>query len=56
LEGQAEGHYGLSFMRERMTQIGGSLTIDSRPGSGTQVTLHAPVRSESRSESKEAGR
>jgi PAS domain S-box-containing protein len=46
LEGQAEGHYGLSFMRERMTQIGGSLMLDSRPGSGTQVTLRAPVRSD----------
>jgi PAS domain S-box-containing protein len=38
------GHFGLDFMRERMKQVGGSLTIDSVPGSGTTLRLDAPVR------------
>ncbi len=39
------GHFGLGFMRERMEQIGGSVTIESRPGAGTTVKLKAPIRS-----------
>jgi signal transduction histidine kinase len=39
-----ESHFGLSFMRERMAQIGGSLTIESSPNGGTVVKLTAPVR------------
>jgi len=35
----AEGHFGIRGMQERARRIGGSLTIDSRPGSGTRVTL-----------------
>ena len=38
-----DGHFGLVFMRERMVQIGGSLTIVSKPGRGTQLTLNVPV-------------
>jgi two-component system, NarL family, sensor histidine kinase UhpB len=34
---------GLISMRERAHEIGGVLTIDSAPGSGTKVTLHAPI-------------
>jgi PAS domain S-box-containing protein len=37
-------HFGLVFMRERMEQIGGSLTVESAPGSGTTIRLNAPVR------------
>jgi PAS domain S-box-containing protein len=41
---------GLTGMRERVMLLGGQLTIDSRPGSGTQITaeipLHTPARSE----------
>jgi signal transduction histidine kinase len=37
-------HYGLLFMRERMTQIGGGLEIDSCPGEGTSVSLRVPIR------------
>ncbi len=33
------GHYGLTFMRERMSQVGGSVDIVSRPGLGTSVSL-----------------
>lgn len=36
-------HLGLGFMRERMAQIDGSVTIDSSPGAGTQVHLTAPL-------------
>jgi signal transduction histidine kinase len=37
-------HFGLVFMRERMAQIGGSLTIESKPDGGTVLKLAAPVR------------
>jgi len=36
-------HFGLAFMSERMEQIGGKLTIRSRPDSGTRVMLEAPI-------------
>lgn len=42
-QGQS-GHFGLGFMRERMEQIGGSLTIDSIPGSGAMLKLDVPIR------------
>ena len=35
----APGHYGLIGMRERASQIGGRLVIDSGPGRGTAVSL-----------------
>ena len=35
-------HFGLIFMRERMAQIGGSVTIESQPGSGAIVLLAVP--------------
>jgi PAS domain S-box-containing protein len=38
-----DGHFGLSFMRERMQQIGGSIEIDSKPGAGTMLTLGVPA-------------
>ena len=37
--GGHNGHYGLTFMRERMQQVGGSVDIVSQPGLGTSVTL-----------------
>lgn len=36
--GPAQGHFGLQGMRERIAGLGGTLTIDSRPGQGTRVT------------------
>ena len=36
-------HFGLMSMRERMAQVGGSISIDSRPGSGTTVKLELPL-------------
>ncbi len=38
-------HFGLVFMRERMTDIGGSFEVESRPGAGTIIKLVAPRRS-----------
>ena len=35
----AEGHFGIRGMQERARRIGGSLAIESDPGSGTRVTL-----------------
>ena len=38
----APGHYGRGMMRERAEAVGAQLTITSRPGHGTEVTLHWP--------------
>lgn len=38
-----EGHVGLAIMRERAQRIGGQITLESRPGSGTCVTLRLPL-------------
>ena len=43
-----DGHFGLSFMRERMQQIGGSIEIDSKPGAGTVLTLGVPASNHGR--------
>ena len=37
--GSEVGHFGLQGMRERMIRLGGSLEIESRPSSGTVVTV-----------------
>ncbi len=36
------GHYGLDMMRERAEAVGAQLTVTSRPGHGTDVTLRWP--------------
>ena len=36
-------HLGLTGMRERATLLGGSLTIESRPGQGTKISVHIPL-------------
>lgn len=38
----ASARLGLASMRERARRVGGSLTVASRPGGGTVVTLEAP--------------
>jgi two-component system, NarL family, sensor histidine kinase DevS len=38
------GHQGLANTRGRVAEIGGTVTIDSRPGSGTRVIVHVPRR------------
>ncbi len=45
-ESSRDGHFGLSFMRERMAQVGGRVQIDSRPGAGTRVILEVPLSQE----------
>jgi len=39
---QPEGHYGLAIMRERAQVAGGSIQIESAPGSGTVATVRFP--------------
>jgi signal transduction histidine kinase len=36
-------HLGLTSMEERAREIGGTLTLDARPGSGTVVSVEVPV-------------
>ncbi|MHB8962653.1 MAG: sensor histidine kinase, partial [Saccharofermentanales bacterium] len=42
LNPEAGKHFGLMIMRERMTQVGGSIIIESQPGSGTTIVLDVP--------------
>lgn len=44
VQGQAEGHYGLPGMRERAEELGGSLSIESMAGAGTDVSFTIPAR------------
>ncbi|HEY0083721.1 MAG TPA: two-component regulator propeller domain-containing protein [Pyrinomonadaceae bacterium] len=37
------GGFGLRGMRERLTQIGGTLSVESLPGRGTQITATVPL-------------
>ena len=37
--------FGLAIMRERAESVGGTLEIDSKPGSGTRVRMQIPVKS-----------
>jgi two-component system, NarL family, sensor kinase len=41
---RAEGHMGLSLLRDLVEADGGTLRIDSAPGAGTTVVLEVPVR------------
>jgi PAS domain S-box-containing protein len=38
------GGFGLFSIRERLSYLGGSLEIDSKPSKGTRVTLAAPIK------------
>lgn len=46
--GQPQGGVGLTSMRERAALLGGTLTITSAQGKGTQVRLSVPVRAPKR--------
>jgi signal transduction histidine kinase len=46
LEADSGQTFGLSVMRERAAEIGGSLHIDSASGAGTQVVICVPLRKE----------
>jgi signal transduction histidine kinase len=39
-----QGHYGLLGIRERASQLGGTLQIDSTPGQGTRLTVRLPAQ------------
>ena len=43
LPGISPHHYGLAFMQERLADVGGSLEIESQPGSGTRLRLKIPL-------------
>lgn len=45
----SNGHYGLIGIQERIKRLGGRLTLKSRPGGGTVLTLQVP-RSSARNE------
>lgn len=38
------GHFGLTGMRERAASIGGRVDIDSAPGTGTTISIAAPLK------------
>lgn len=40
--GVSEGHFGLNGIRERLSRLGGKITIDSTPGRGTYVRFSIP--------------
>jgi ligand-binding sensor domain-containing protein/signal transduction histidine kinase len=40
---QADGHFGLLGMRERVAQLGGSLALNSRPNEGAEVVIEIPL-------------
>jgi len=42
-ESEHPGHFGLNTMRERATELGGSLEIESRPQAGTRVRAIIPA-------------
>jgi ligand-binding sensor domain-containing protein/signal transduction histidine kinase len=41
---QRPGHYGMAGMQERAERLGGSISITSRIGEGTEVNLSVPAR------------
>ncbi|MBL9193370.1 MAG: sensor histidine kinase [Opitutaceae bacterium] len=42
--GAAQGHFGLTGMRERIERLNGTLQIESAPGRGTVVHFEVPLR------------
>ena len=41
--GAATGGYGLAGMRQRLGRVGGTLTVESPPGSGTILNASVPL-------------
>lgn len=39
-------YFGLQVMRERAESVGGALVLESRPGHGTKVVLHVPLKAD----------
>ncbi len=42
------GHFGLLGLAEQLSDLGGTLTVESRPGAGTTITARVPVVLEER--------
>ncbi|MFW6059804.1 MAG: PAS domain-containing sensor histidine kinase [Phycisphaeraceae bacterium] len=42
-EPEASGHFGLRHLRRRLRLMGGQVKLDSKPGAGTEVTVHLPL-------------
>jgi two-component system sensor histidine kinase UhpB len=42
--GAADGGYGLFSIRERLSLLGGQVSVDSRPAAGTRIVVRMPVR------------
>lgn len=42
-DAEREGHFGIRGMRERLADVGGTLSVASRPGAGTTLTLRVPL-------------
>ncbi len=51
-----DAHVGLRIMRERAARIGGTVSVRSRPGHGTEVVLRVPVRATRRPRAGDRGR
>ena len=39
----SQNHYGMSIMRERTEEVGGTLRVESKPGIGTKVIIEIPL-------------
>lgn len=48
-QAQRPGHFGLGILRERAAAVGGTISIDPRPGGGTEVVLRVPHPAPARS-------
>ncbi|GKS13591.1 sensor histidine kinase LiaS [Paenibacillus chitinolyticus] len=46
LDEEKQTSYGLSTMRERVNEIGGSLQLVTAPGSGTRIEIRVPIMTE----------
>src|SRR5690606_33739631 len=47
------GGYGLTAMRQRVSQVGGSLAVESEPGEGTTVVIQVPIQQMAQPQSAE---
>lgn len=50
--GQAEGHFGLSGIAERLKRLGGDFHIDSTPGKGTRVIVSLHIQTTTTKENR----
>jgi signal transduction histidine kinase len=45
IDKRQEGHFGLAFLRERVVDLGGTVTLATREGGGAVLTAVVPVQS-----------